>query len=56
MSYLVMHDGIPDGQVFNQHDMRRELIRAKFYGWYCTIIEVDAEFKNELIEVLNEVD
>ncbi len=52
MSYLVMHDGIPDGQVFNQHEMRRELIRAKFHGWYCTIIEVDESFKNELNELI----
>jgi hypothetical protein len=56
MNYLVMHDGIPDGQIFDAHLMRRELIRARFHGWYCTIIEVSDDFKNELNDVLAELE
>lgn len=54
--YLVMHDGWPDGNIVDQYTVRRELIRARFHGWYITTIEVSEEIRQDLIEVMDELD
>ena len=55
-NYLVMHDGIPDGQVLDQHLMRREMIRARFHGWFFTSIPVTDDFKKELNDLITELE
>jgi hypothetical protein len=54
--FLVLSERYEDGKIMTVHEMRREVMIARFKDEYITTIEVDESFKRELCEVLDELE
>jgi hypothetical protein len=54
--FLVLTERDPDGQIMIGHDMRREVIRARFRNEFITTVEISDAFKGEMLTILDETE